>query len=197
MKVTTNSSQCVRPDFVENPDSNQVPENQEPTQAAPNQQGEQISQSRKSEMDQSAKMKAAELQKVNENQGTKSEGAQKVEAEMDKTRANGGSMRDVVVAGAKADEGSIHAGAHSIAKGEDRMKEVFKNSAGIQLEKNQKYDRSGQPILQLKDGKGSRIMVRCLGNRYLEASRLRLQMGNWKTNRQQGERTTTSGYRRS
>jgi hypothetical protein len=158
MKVRNDASQCIRSDFVENQDISQpqqnTPQEAEATQAASNPQGEQISQSRKSEMDHSAKMKAAELQSAQKTQGSKSEATQKVEAEMEKTRLNGGNMRDVVVAGAKADEGSIHVGDHSISKGEDRMREIFKDSSRTQLEPNQKYDRNGQPMLQLRDGKG-------------------------------------------
>jgi len=159
MKVT--SQPCIRNDFVENQDSapaQQTPQTSETSEPSSTIQSQQISQSHKADMELSGKMKASELnaaEKTNAaSQSNQSDGAKRVEAEMQKTRANGGSTRDVVVAGAKADAGSIHAGAYSISKGEDRMREVFKNSAGIQLEKNQKYDRTGQPILQLKDGKG-------------------------------------------
>jgi hypothetical protein len=161
MNMKVNPQPCIRGDFVENQDASQVQQN--PPQTSPaseanaTEQSEQISQSRKSEMDQSAKMKAVELQntqKTNAPQGTKSEAAQKVDAEMEKSRANGGNMRDVVVAGAKADEGNIHVGYYGISKGEDRMREIYKDTAGIPLEKNQKYDRNGQPMLQMKEGKG-------------------------------------------
>jgi hypothetical protein len=157
MKIQSSSSTGNIPAAQDDSSSQQVHQPVEQTTTEASEKGAQLAQDKKSEMDFSGKLLANQLstQAKAANAGDKTASAQQVETAMEDTRAKGGSQRDAIVAGAKADTGNVDVGGgNSIRRGEDRLKEVYKSS-GIPLEKNQKYDRTGQPIVQLKEGKGS------------------------------------------
>ncbi|HSP06861.1 MAG TPA: hypothetical protein VLR94_06760 [Acidobacteriota bacterium] len=158
MKV--NSSACSQATQVSSPadvaDAPVAQEAQETTAAGGTERDAKLSTEKKSDIDLSGKLMANQLSaKAQSSQNSsKTPAAQEVEHAMEHARANGGGTREAIVAGAKADAGHVDVGSYSIQKGEDRLKEVYKTS-GYSLEKNQKYDRTGQPIVQLKEGKGS------------------------------------------
>jgi hypothetical protein len=158
MKIHSSSSTGMLP-AVQAGDSElpQVHQSGEQSTAAASEKDAMLAQQKRSDLDLSGKLLANQLstQTKSPDAGGKTPAAQQVEKAMQETRTKGGSQRDAIVAGAKADDGNVDVGGgYSIRRGEDRLKEVYKSS-GIPLEKNQKYDRTGQPIVQLKEGKGS------------------------------------------
>ncbi|MBI5497366.1 MAG: hypothetical protein HY904_20295 [Deltaproteobacteria bacterium] len=81
----------------------------------------------------------------------------RVEDAMRAARDAGGSDRDAVVAGARADAGSVGVRYDGVS-GEDRLEEVFRNTSGQKFSKPQEYDRSGQPVFRWKE-KGEKKSV--------------------------------------
>jgi hypothetical protein len=121
----------------------------EPTRM-PDEKDKNLSQEKKSDLQTTGGIKQSELLATTKN--GKTEAAQQVEKAMENSRANGGSHRDQVVAGAKADAGHVSLNGTGGVNGEDRLREVYTNTGNQMKPRGQKYE-NGKPILPTEPGK--------------------------------------------
>ncbi len=119
----------------------------------PDEKEQRLSQEKKSDMQLSGNMRQSELlatTKTASKQADKTEATQQVEKAIEESRANGGSHRDVVVAGAKADAGQVTLYGDKV-EGEPRLREIFTNTGNQLKPKGQKYE-NGKPLLPTTPG---------------------------------------------
>jgi hypothetical protein len=150
----TGPNRPIQTEHYEKPPSQQPQQVQtEPTRMA-DEKDKNLSQEKKSDLQTTGSIKQSELlatsKTASPNQANKTEAAQQVEKAMENSRANGGSHRDVVVAGAKADAGHVSLNGYGV-NGEDRLREVYTNTGNKLKPIGQKYE-NGKPILPGKDG---------------------------------------------
>jgi hypothetical protein len=151
----TGPNRPIQTEHYETPPSQQPQQVQtEPTRMA-DEKDKNLSQEKKSDLQTTGSIKQSELlatsKTASPNQANKTEAAQQVEKAMENSRANGGSHRDVVVAGAKADAGHVSLNGNGV-NGEDRLREVYTNTGNrLKPAGQQKYE-NGKPILPGKDG---------------------------------------------
>lgn len=126
----------------------------EPTRM-PDEKDKNLSQEKKSDLQTTGTIKQSELlattKTADPKQPNKTEAAQQVEKAMEQSRANGGSHRDAVVAGAKADAGHVSLNGAEGVNGEDRLREVYTNTGNQLKPFGQKYE-NGKPILPTEKG---------------------------------------------
>lgn len=152
---STGPNRAIQTEHYETPPTQQPqPVQTEPTRM-PDEKDKNLSQEKKSDLQTTGGIKQSELLATTKTsdpkQANKTEAAQQVEKAMEQSRANGGSNRDVVVAGAKADAGHVSLNGNGV-NGEDRLREVYTNTGNrLKPAGQQKYE-NGKPILPGKDG---------------------------------------------
>lgn len=122
----------------------------EPTRM-PDEKDKNLTQEKKSDLQTTGSIKQSELLATSPNQANKTEATQQVEKAIEKSRANGGTQRDAIVAGAKADEGHVSLNGYGGVNGEDRLREVFTNTGNKLYPPGQQKYENGKPILLGKD----------------------------------------------
>lgn len=153
---STGPNRAIQTEHYETTPSQQPQEVQTEPTRMPDEKDKNLSQEKKSDMQMSGGIKQSELlattKAADPKQANKTEAAQQVEKAMEQSRANGGSNRDVVVAGAKADAGHVSLNGYGGVNGEDRLREVYTNTGNrLKPAGQQKYE-NGKPILPGKDG---------------------------------------------
>lgn len=147
----TGPNRAIQTEHYETPPTQQPQQVQTEPTRMPDEKDKNLSQEKKSEMQTTGGIKKSELLAASPSQSNKTEAAQQVEKAMEQSRANGGSHRDVVVAGAKADAGHVSLNGNGV-NGEDRLREVYTNTGNrLKPAGQQKYE-NGKPILPGKDG---------------------------------------------
>jgi hypothetical protein len=128
----------------------------EPTRM-PDEKDKNLTQEKKSDIQLTGNIKKSELLATSKtgdaNQTNKTAATQQVEKAMEQTRANGGSQRDAIVAGAKADAGHVSLNGAGGVNGEDRLREVFNNTGNNLAPPGQQKYENGKPISTWKDKK--------------------------------------------
>ncbi len=156
-----NDMPCTGPNRAIQTEHYETPPTQEPQQVQteptrmPDEKDRNLSQEKKSDMQLTGGIKKSELlattRTEDPKQANKTDAAQQVEKAMEQSRANGGSRRDAVVAGAKADAGHVSLNGYGV-NGEDRLREVYTNTGNQLKPFGQKYE-NGKPILPADHGK--------------------------------------------
>jgi hypothetical protein len=145
----TGPNRPIQTENYETPPTQQPqPVQTEPTRM-PDEKDKNLTQEKKSDIQMTGGIKKSELLATTKND--KTDAAQQVEKAMENSRANGGSHRDQVVAGAKADAGHVSLNGHGV-NGEDRLREVYTNTGNQMKPFGQKYE-NGKPILPTEPGK--------------------------------------------
>jgi hypothetical protein len=151
----TGPNRAVQTEHYETPPTQQPQQVQTEPTRMPDEKDKNLSQEKKSDIQMTGDIKKSELLATTKTsdpkQANKTESAQQVEKAMEQSRANGGSHRDAVVAGAKADAGHVSLNGNGV-NGEDRLREVYTNTGNQLKPFGQKYE-NGKPILPTEPGK--------------------------------------------
>jgi len=142
-------------DHYETPPTQQPQQVQTEPTRMPDEKDKNLTQEKKSDIQMTGGIKQSELlattKTADPKQTNKTEAAQQVEKAMEQSRANGGSHRDQVVAGAKADGGHVSLNGSGV-NGEDRLREVYTNTGNQMYPPGKQKYENGKPLLPGKGG---------------------------------------------
>ncbi len=151
----TGPNRAVQTEHYEPSPTQQPQEVQTEPTRMPDEKDKNLTQEKKSDLQTTGTIKQSELlattKTADPKQTNKTEAAQQVEKAMEQSRANGGSHRDVVVAGAKADDGHVSLGSTGV-NGEDRLREVYTNTGNKLYPPGQQKYENGKPLLPGEGG---------------------------------------------